>query len=340
MRLTKRLVLFFSFAVVFSNVCMAAMPEKLEDNFLQVQISTLKSIPFAMHFRSFDYSIEPILSIASQISLDKNQRLDIPLIELAEYYFGESTQDHKEAASNRGYRMVPKIRARLEKGGATCLQHSPAARKFLNDGRKDYICSGISYAKATREDLIMRINLYKGKPSPFSWPFILDLADEPIEQRDEERTSAFRGMVATLPVIQASYLRSKGKEGWPEWFRTGVFIEVLAREPHSSMDSPLLELRDFSLGPEADASMQRALLYRMKNFPRFAALVQARLPQAPSWLGFPLLTKDVKRIDPSNPNSPMRNIAVEAFNPYGVKALTQAERNVELQKLLVMFKAR
>lgn len=146
--------------------------------------------------------------------------------------------------------------------------------------------------------------------------------------------------MAELPFIQASYLRSKGKVGWPEWFRIGVFIEVLAREPHPSMDILLLELRDFSMGQEADASMQRALLYRLKHFPRFAALVQARLAQAPTWLGYPLLVSDLSRTSPVAPSFAPPGVAIEALNPYGVRALTQTERNVELQKLLVMFNAR
>jgi hypothetical protein len=312
--------------------------KKANDEYINTQITVLKSLPFAMAFEAS----EVILSIAELIVRDMDERLDVPLLELSEFYFGESLRKHEEGAINRGYRMISKINTRLQRGGRGCSHLSEQARKFLNNGGAEgsFRCKNAEAVKKTREAYIRLIRQLNGKPHPYTSPYIYDTLGFSKQRRYKDIAASNQSMVIDLPFIQASYLRTKGKVGWPEWFRMGAFIEVLAREPHPSMDMALLELRDFSMGQEADESMQRALLYRLEHFPRFAALVQAHMAQAPTWLGYPLLVSDLSRVKSALPSFSPPGVAIEALNPYGVKALTQAERNVELQKLLVMFKAR
>lgn len=104
--------------------------KKSNDDFVNLQIITVKSLPFAMALEGG----EVILNITQLIALDMNERLDIPLLELSEFYFGESLRGHEQGAINRGYRMIDKINLRLQRGGLGCMHLSEQARKFLNNG--------------------------------------------------------------------------------------------------------------------------------------------------------------------------------------------------------------
>jgi hypothetical protein len=328
MKLIKCLLVIIFFS--FFNEGSYALAEHKPSGKLQLQLAVLKSIPFAVALCDFAESsngdrlcdADTVTSFVFIIDLKNDKKLDSAFVDLAEYYFGESQTMHRDIIINRGYQIIPEIQRRLIHKGINCRQHILNEKTFLNGGRVNasFRCGSSEFADFLGQKLLIdEIIRNRGKPSPHSWPnFPNHYTANDIEAANTLRN---RTLVMQLPVLHAALAKSKGVSGWPEWFNISPFIEILENEKHPSMDILLLELRDFSMSADVNASLQRLLLKRMKQSQRMQFLVKEQLNKAPTWLGYMPET--------------LKNIA-----KHGVIALTQEQRNVELRRLLATFKER
>jgi hypothetical protein len=230
--------------------------------------------------------------------------------------------------------MLPVIQQRLSSKSTQCAQYTRAEQLFLNEGHRNFRCyldplKNTEFVKDTRQSLLLSIT-EKKQPKARPWPEGLMQSDATRQDIDVIVPRIIRGQLLQIPALQAAHIRSKGAEGWPAWFRVGVFIEVMALDPSPLIDAPMLELRDFSLGREADATLQQALRLRMSAQPRMRTLIEARLKQKPTWFAAPKLKKGEQRFDERG----YKPETLKAMRHYGVVALTKEQRNIELRKLL------
>jgi hypothetical protein len=242
----------------------------------------------------------------------KSRQLDKDTLDIFGFHFGEAYQGDTKLALSRGPRIVPLARAAIRKP-ASCLGYSQAEILFSNwsdPGKKPACANHVSMFK------LQSILATKFRKPPYNRASDYHTAAHFYSSEKLSRQGwVFRyaeSGVKHLPAVASGHRRTKGEPGWPAWFRVGVFIDVLGLEKHPAVDGPLLDLADFSLGADADAALQRALLGRGA---RLVPLLQKRLRTPPQYLDYSELERGLMAAN-------------------GVKALSVQERNAVLQQVL------